>query len=93
MQMQTVSIKDLRNNLAQIIEEVAIAKKHIEVTKFGKSKVVIVPVEEVKKTKVTKKIDWTNLAAFGIWKERPDIKNSADWVRKLRMRESLRLYK
>ena len=91
--MQTVSIKDLRNNLAQIIEEVAIAKKHIEVTKFGKSKVAIVPVEEVKKTNATKKIDWTNLAAFGIWKGRTDIKNSADWVKKLRMSESLRFYK
>ncbi len=93
MQMQAVSIKDLRNNLAQIIEEVAIAKKHIEITKFGKSKAVIVPLEEANQTKTRKKIVWAKLPAFGMWKDRKDMKDPAKWVRKLRERESLRLYK
>lgn len=91
--MQTVSIKDLRNNLAQIIEEVAIAKKHIEVTKFGKSKVALVPIEEVKKrVKKEKKIDLEKLPAFGMWKDRKDMKDPAKWVAELRKRESLRLF-
>ena len=93
MQMQSVSIKDLRNNLAQIIEEVAIAKKHIEITKFGKSKAVIVPLGEIKQAKARKKIVWAKLPAFGMWKDRSDMKDSAKWVRELRESESLRLYK
>lgn len=91
--MQTVSIKELRNNLAQLIEEVAIAKKHLEITKFGKAKVAVVPIEEVKKgVKKERKIDWVKLPAFGMWKDRKDMRDSAKWVANLRKRESLRLF-
>lgn len=91
MQTQSVSIKELRDNLAQIIEEVAIAKKRVEITKFGKSKAVIIPMEQagISKKKETK-IDWTKLPAFGIWKDRKDMKDSAKCVRDLRHRESTR---
>jgi len=89
MQTQSVSIKELRDNLAQLIEEVAIAKKRIEITKFGKIKAVIVPIKE-KPIKEKKGVDWTKLPAFGIWKDRKDMKDSAKWVRELRHRESTR---
>ena len=93
MQTQAVSIKELRDNLAQLIEEVAIAKKHIKITKFGKIKAVIVPIKETKQSKRKKKVDWTKLPAFGIWKDRHEMKDPAKWLRELRERESLRLYK
>lgn len=84
--MNTVSIKDLRNNLAQIIEEVAIAKQSVEITKFGKVKAMIVPVSSIGKPKEKKGLE----AAFGIWKNRKDIKDSAKWVSGLRRRQSTR---
>jgi len=89
MQTQSVSIKELRDNLAQLIEEVAIAKKRIEITKFGKIKAAIVPILE-KPIKDEKKVDWTKLPAFGAWKDRKDIKNSAEWVAKMRKKWSTR---
>lgn len=84
--MDTVSIKDLRNNLAQLIEEVAIAGKQIEITKFGKPKAMIVPISSTKKSRKKSGLE----AAFGMWKNRKDIKDSAKWVADLRRRESTR---
>lgn len=88
---QTVTIKELRDNLAQLIEEVAIAGKQIEITKFGKKKAALVPVEKKKQANKSR-VDFGKLPAFGMWKDRKDIKDSAKWVRKLRERESYRLY-
>lgn len=45
--MQTVGIRDIRTNLAQIIERVSITGESVLVTKFGKPKVLITPVENV----------------------------------------------
>lgn len=90
MIMDSVSIKDLRNNLAQLIEEVAIGKKKITITKFGKKKAVLVPVTESKRD-ISRKTDWTKLPAFGIWKNRKDIGDTASWVADLRKKESYRL--
>ena len=84
---QTVTIKELRDNLAQLIEEVAIAGKQIEITKFGKKKAILSPVPV--KTK-KKKMNLGLEAAFGMWKDRKDIKDSAKWVSNLRKRESTR---
>lgn len=83
---QTVSIKELRDNLAQLIEEVAHTKKYIEITKFGKPKAMIIPIRNSSKSKEKKGLK----AAFGIWKNRKDMKNSAKWVADLRRRESTR---
>ena len=88
---QTVTIKELRDNLAQLIEEVAIAGKQIEITKFGKKKAVISPIQKAKNTKM-RQVDFSKFPAFGMWKDRKDIKDSANWVSELRKRESYRLY-
>lgn len=88
---QTVSIKELRDNLAQLIEEVAIAQKTIEIRKFGKPKALIVPINSVKtKSKNKKIIDVKELPGFGMWKNRKDMKDSAKWVHDLRVKESTR---
>jgi len=50
---------------------------------------VIVPIEKIDQAK-HKKIDWMKLAAFGMWKDRKDMKDSAKWVAKLRHRMSSR---
>lgn len=88
---QTVTIKELRDNLAQLIEEVAIAGKQIEITKFGKTKAILSPLKSIK-PKVKKKVDFSKLPAFGMWKNRKDMKDPAKWVSELRKRESYRLY-
>lgn len=85
--MQTVSIKDLRNNLAQYIDEVAIANKQFEVTKFGKARARIIPILE-KKTKPAE--NKGIVSSFGAWKGRKDIKNPSRWANQLRKRMSTR---
>lgn len=89
---QTVTIKELRDNLAQLIEEVAIAGKRIEITKFGKRKAVLAPIDTSHDRKKKKAIDVTKLPGFGMWKDRKDMKDSAKWVHDLRVRESTRSY-
>lgn len=67
-----------------MINQVAIGGNVFTVTKFGKPKAMIVPMVKVKAQKSV--FD----EAFGIWKDRKDIKNSAKWVRKIRDKMSLR---
>ena len=84
--IQTVSIKDTRDNLAELVERVAIAGEEFVVTKFGNPKAMLVPVLKGKM--------WTGGGfdkVFGVWRNREDIKNSATWVRKLRTKTSLRV--
>lgn len=89
--MTKVSIKSLRVNLSQIIEETAIAKKRFTITKFGKPKAAIVPLEEIKFRRP--KIKLRKLPAFGMWKGRKGMKSSGEWVRKLRDQENRRSIK
>ena len=84
---QTRSIKETREQLSQLVEEVAIAKKRYLITKFGKPKAMIIPID---KQLVTKKGN-TKLAGFGIWKDRQDMKDSAQWVAQKREQWSSRL--
>jgi len=82
--MQTVSIKDARNNLADIVSRVEMRGDEIVITKFGKPRAMLVPF--VNKNSLVGKFD----DAFGAWKERLDIKDSGKWVRNLRRKISLR---
>ena len=38
-----ISVKDTRNNLAELLEQVAISKRQFVITKFGKPKARLVP--------------------------------------------------
>ena len=80
---QLISIKDTRNNLADIISRVEMTGDEIIVTKFGKPRAMIVPVYN---KKPLGNFDET----FGAWKGRKDIKDTGDWVRNLRTKISLR---
>lgn len=82
--IQTISIKDARNNLADIVSKVEMAGDEIIITKFGKPRVKIIPL--LKDT--SSKIDLSE--SFGAWSNRRDIKNTAKWVSEMRDKTSLR---
>lgn len=87
--MQTYTIKELRDNLAEIIARVSITGEPVVVTKFGKPKVRIVVdggKEEVKKEREAKKKRLTQALeeSSGIWADREDMKDPEEWVRKIR---------
>ena len=81
---QLISIKETRDKLAEVISRVAIAGDEFIITKFGEPKAMIVPIIKDKERKSALE------EAFGIWKDRKDIKSSAKWVRVLRDKMSLR---
>jgi prevent-host-death family protein len=85
--LQTVSIRETREQLSELVNQVAIANREFIITKFGKPQAMIIP---VKKT-VKQKRNYSGLdAAFGMWKDRKDMQNSAKWVANLRHRMSSR---
>lgn len=79
-----VSIKDVRDKLADIIARVEMTGDKVIITKFGKPRAMIVPLSNEKAVK----IDLSE--SFGAWKNRKDIKNTAKWVREMRDKTSLR---
>lgn len=82
---QQLSIKDTRNNLAEIIDQVSVGGDTFVITKFGKPKAMITPITD--KTALMK----SDLEeSFGMWKKRKDIKDSATWVADLRAKMSVR---
>ena len=82
---QTVSIKDTRNKLADIVDQVAIGGDVFVITKFGKPRAMIVPISDN---------NLSNLSgieeSFGAWEERNDIKDSNKWVEDLRAKMNTR---
>lgn len=81
---QTLSIKDTRVKLAEIINQVAIAGDEFVITKFGQPKAMIVPISKAKAQKTALE------ETFGAWKHRSDIKDTGEWVRNLRRKLSVR---
>ena len=81
---QTLSIKDTRDKLADVVNQVAVAGDVFVITKFGQPKAMIVPISQVKAQKSVLE------ETFGAWKDRGDIKDSAKWVAKLRAKMSNR---
>lgn len=82
---QILSIKDTRDKLADIINQVAVSGDMFIITKFGKAKAMIVPVSRDNITD-TPGIE----ESFGSWGKRKDIKNSSRWVANLRAKMSIR---
>lgn len=81
---QLISIKDTRDKLAEIINQVAIGGDVFVVTKFGEPRAMIVPITQAKTQKSVLE------ETFGAWKGRKDIKNTAKWVAALRHKMSIR---
>lgn len=90
--LQLISTKELRDNLAEVLEKVAIGRQSFLVSKFGREKALIVPVISPVKTPTNKgEKRLADHPACGIWQERKDMENPAEWVSKLRIKQSLRL--
>jgi len=90
--LQVISTKELRDNLAEVLERVAIAKQTFLVSKFGREKVMIVPV--IYPVMTPAREERRSLAdhpACGIWNKREEMKDPVKWVSKLRIKQSLRL--
>lgn len=84
--MQTMSIKDTRDNLAEIIDRVAVSGEQFVVTKFGKPRAMLVPVMAVGDTQSINGYD----EVFGAWKGRSDLDETGNWVRNIRKLMSVR---
>lgn len=90
--LEEISTKELRDNLAEVLEKVAIGQQTFLVSKFGRKKAMIVPIANVVGTNRKKqKRDLRNLSAYGMWKDRREMKDSVAWVSKLRERQSFRI--
>jgi len=90
---KTVGKTYARNNFSNIVKSVSQGDTYW-ISNRGDIVVAIVPAEEVDKSKSRKKtpkeVAYSN--AFGIWKDRTDIKDSVDWVRKHRSSRLKRIY-
>ena len=88
MNYTTISIKETRDNLAELIERVALTNESFLITKFSKPKALIVPIAQLEKNKKsrTKILGKT----FGLWAKKEEIKSSSGWVDDMRRKESLR---
>ena len=73
------SIKDTRIQLSHLIDKVAIANRQFIITKFGKPKAMLIPVKADKR-----QLKRGRLPGFGAWATRKDMRNSAEWVEKIR---------
>lgn len=90
--LQLISTKELRDNLAEVLEKVAIGQQSFLVSKFGRKKAMMIPIAEMAEAdKKKQKRNLSSLSACGMWKDRKDMKNSAAWISKLRQRQSFRI--
>ncbi len=77
-----ISVKDTRNNLAELLEQVAVGNKQFVITKFGKPKAQLSPLKKEVKVKRAR----GNLPGFGMWADRKEVTDSGEWVVKMRKR-------
>lgn len=88
MNYTTVTLKEARNNLSELIERAALTKETFLVTKFGKKKALIISVDILNNSGKTKIASLKR--TFGIWAKRKDIRNSNSWLDNLRKKENSR---
>lgn len=91
MNYTVISVKDMRNNLSNIIDRVAVGGETFVVTKFGKTRAIISPAD--KETMTAERREEILKKTFGMWKDREDIKDAAAWVREQRKQMSSRYEK
>lgn len=85
---KVVSSSNARYNLPELLNIIRDGEGPVTITNRGKVKAVIISPEEYAAYKKSKKISKSSLA--GIWSDRPDMKDSAKWVNKLRENEENR---
>ncbi len=79
--IQSIPVKETREQLADLLNQVAIGGKSFIITKFGKPKAMLVPViDDRKQTSAKAK----KLPGFGMWANRKEMKDPDKWVRNMR---------
>lgn len=78
--LQTVSIREAREQFSELVNQAAIANKRFVITKFGKPKAVIFPFSKQENLILQKARLKALEETFGMWADRTDIKDSAEWV-------------
>ncbi len=71
------SVLDLRKKMSEVMSAID-RHERVTLTHRGRRRAIIVPIQEKKKVKVA------DLAAFGMWADRDDMKNPVAHVEKLR---------
>jgi antitoxin (DNA-binding transcriptional repressor) of toxin-antitoxin stability system len=83
MKYQTMSIGQTRANLAEIIEQVSVGGETFAITKFGKLRALITPVDkslvEDQTARKKKFISFLDKSS-GVFKDRKDLKDAGGWV-------------
>ena len=74
--MKTASAKELRQKTAALLDEVRRGQP-VVITYRGKSIAVLTPVKKAQRKTL-------NLAGFGIWRDRRDMRSVEKWLSKLR---------
>ena len=77
--LQSVSVKDTRDNLAEMVGRVALSGEKFVITKFGKPTAMLVPV-------ISTEADFSDNfdEVFGAWSKRGDVIDASSWVKKIR---------
>ena len=78
-----ISTKDLRNQLASVVDRVALRGESFVVTKFGQPRAMVVPIAK----KSNYSVDYAQLVlreSQGIWEDRPETTKSL--TRELRLK-------
>ena len=71
------SVLDLRKKKSEVMSAID-RHERVTLTHRGRRRAIIVPIQEKKKVKVA------DLAAFGMWADRDDMKNPVSYVEKQR---------
>ena len=71
------SVLDLRKKMSEVMSAID-RHERVTLTHRGRRRAIIVPIQEKKKVKVA------DLAAFGMWADRDDMKNPVSYVEKQR---------
>lgn len=81
---QTLSIKETREKLADVVNQVAVGGDTFVITKFGQPKAMIVPLPEGQLE------EFGLEESFGAWSQRKDLQDSNKWAANLRTKMSRR---
>jgi len=90
MNYTSISVKDTRNNLADIIDRAFLGGERFLVTKFNKPKVVITSFKDSQFINNKEKINNILAKYEGIWKDREDIPDTKKWTENLRLNNETR---
>lgn len=82
---QILSIKQVRDKIADIVSGVEQNGEEVVITKFGKPRAIIVPISKTKAANLGRFDE-----VFGIWKDRDNIAESGKWVKDVKTVMSLR---